>query len=179
MNEALQAMKCLWSQSIVLALLLLAVPLVRAEDADIVINEIMYHPPDDLEAMEYIELYNSGGTPVDLSGWKFTKGIGYTFPAGTVIQPDDYLVVCRMLDEFRVVYGEDITALGDFKKSLSNKGERITDYDIQWLKRIHTESRNNQYLIERNPDYARVYTRSVSLFAEITAKALENEKAGR
>ena len=41
-------------------------------DSDIIINEIMYNPsgslgPDD--KYEYVELYNRGSTPVDLSGW--------------------------------------------------------------------------------------------------------------
>ena len=99
--------------------------LAQGDDKNIVINEIMYHPPSDLEGEEFIELYNTGKTPVDLSGWKFTKGIRYTFPQGTIIEPDGYLVVCRALDEFRAAYGEDIIAVGNFKRKLSNRGEQV------------------------------------------------------
>ena len=59
-----------------------------------------------------------------------------------------------------------------------NAGQRITDYDILWLKRVYSDSRQTQYMVERYPEYTKIYVSSISLFAEITAKALENEKAG-
>ncbi len=59
-----------------------------------------------------------------------------------------------------------------------NLGERISDYDILWLKRVYDDSRQAELLIERNPEYTRVFVRAVGLYAEITAKALANEKAG-
>ena len=67
-----------------LGLLLIAL-LPCAADARVVINEIFYHAPDGIEDLEYIELHNSGEDAVDLSGWKFTKGLKFTFPAGTKI----------------------------------------------------------------------------------------------
>ncbi|MFC1717798.1 lamin tail domain-containing protein, partial [Candidatus Poribacteria bacterium] len=97
-----------------LVLLFLVISPTQADGGGIVINEIMYHPPNDLEAEEYVELYNSGGTPVDLSGWKFTKGISYTFPEGTTIRPDNYLVICRSMNGFRAAYGRGGKVLGDF-----------------------------------------------------------------
>jgi len=36
--------------------------------ADVVINEVMYHPPGDRDELQFIELANSGTAPVDLSG---------------------------------------------------------------------------------------------------------------
>jgi hypothetical protein len=112
--------------SFALVLLPLVILSAQAENKNIVINEIMYHPPDELEAEEYIELYNPGKTSVDLSGWEFIKGIKYTFPKGIIIEPDGYLVICRVLDEFRAAYGDDIIALGNFKGSLRNSGECVT-----------------------------------------------------
>ena len=66
------------------------VPAARSEASkvNIVINEIMYHPPTEFEGEEYIELYNRGKTSVDVSGWKFTKGILYTFPLSTITEPN-------------------------------------------------------------------------------------------
>ena len=61
-----------WNLSITLFALFLIVSLAWANDGNIVINEVMYHPPNDLEAEEFIELYNSGNETADLSGWKFT-----------------------------------------------------------------------------------------------------------
>ena len=86
----------------------------EASKVNIVINEIMYHPPTEFEGEEYIELYNRGKTPVDVSGWKFTKGIVYTFPLSTIIEPNSYLVVCRVLDDFQATFGNKIPALGNF-----------------------------------------------------------------
>jgi len=57
-----------------------------------VITEIHYHPVVVGQA-EYIELTNPGGAPLDLAGYSFSKGITYTFPEGTVLNPGDYLVI--------------------------------------------------------------------------------------
>jgi hypothetical protein len=49
-------------------------------DNDIIINEIMYHPISEDGGDEFVELYNKGTEPVDISGWRFTSGISYTIP---------------------------------------------------------------------------------------------------
>lgn len=94
---------------------------------DIVINEIMYAPisgnPDD----EYIELYNQGAEPADLSDWRFLAGINFTFPAKTILFPDNYLVVAKNAARLRTNYPHLTAAntLGDFQGRLSNRGQRI------------------------------------------------------
>jgi spore coat protein H len=91
----------------------------------IVINEIMYHPPDDRDDLQFIELLNSGGQSVDLSGWHFTKGIKYSFPAGTRLEVGGYLVLCRDRAAFAKQYGADVPLVGPFEGRLSHDGERI------------------------------------------------------
>ena len=49
--------------------------------ATVVINEIHYHPLSEDIREEYIELLNTGTTTVDLTGWRFSNSIDYTFPA--------------------------------------------------------------------------------------------------
>ena len=44
---------------------------------------------------EYIEIYNDSDAAVDISGWKFTRGIGFEFPEGTSIGAYDYIVIAR------------------------------------------------------------------------------------
>src|SRR5947209_7558578 len=66
-----------------LCLLLLGSP---GANARVVINEIFYHAPADIEDLEYVELYNSGDQAVDLSGWTFTKGIKFKFVSGARIE---------------------------------------------------------------------------------------------
>ncbi|MCH7728253.1 MAG: hypothetical protein IH991_17510, partial [Planctomycetes bacterium] len=47
-------------------------------------------------------------------------------PAGTIIEPNGHLVICRVLDEFQATFGDQITALGNFSGLLRNSGERVT-----------------------------------------------------
>lgn len=95
----------------------------------IVINEIMYHPYENDDNLEYIELYNRGNHAVDLSGWSFSKGLAFVFPVGTTLEPDEYLVVARNQATISQKYG--ITnVIGDFTGSLSNEGEKTELVDI-------------------------------------------------
>ncbi|MBN1418648.1 MAG: lamin tail domain-containing protein [Planctomycetes bacterium] len=105
-----------------------------AED-DVVINEIMYHPigdddpldPDDPdpEDLQYVELYNRGERTIDLTGWRFARGIDYTFPARS-IAPGEFLVVAKSPARVRAVYGlaEDVV-LGPFGGELADDGELL------------------------------------------------------
>ena len=63
----------------------------------IIINEVMYHPPD-LNALdnvrdEFIELHNVTTSTVDVSGWKLKGGSDFVISAGTTIRPGDYVLV--------------------------------------------------------------------------------------
>jgi len=95
--------------------------------ASVVINEIFYHSPGDLDDLEYVELFNSGAGTVDLAGWKFTAGIEYVFPAGATIPPQGYLVLCKQKELLNEFYG--IEPFGLFSGSLSNGGETLTLVD--------------------------------------------------
>ncbi len=105
----------------------------------VVINEVMYHPPNDLDNLQYVELLNASSATVDISGWSFTKGITFVFPANTRLNPGAFLVVCRSVADFSAYYGKSIPALGDFSGKLSHGGERLELLDAQkkvvdWMK---------------------------------------------
>ncbi len=109
-------------------LLIVAMGWAQPGRAEVVINEIMYHPRVDGANGEYVELYNTGTETVDLSGWSFTEGIDFLFPRGTVIPGGGYLVVCRNEIFLRQFYamGADILTTGNYApSSLSNAGEEI------------------------------------------------------
>lgn len=97
--------------------------LVQSAGARVVINEVMYHAPEDLEDLEYVELYNSEAAPVDIGNWSFTKGVKLRFPAGTKIPGNGFIVVARNADRLREFY--KVQAAGVFAQKLSNDGERI------------------------------------------------------
>ena len=100
-----------------------APPLLR----DIVINEIMYNPISGRADDEYVELHNRGAAPVNVGGWRFIAGLGYTIPAGTVIPAGGYLVVAENAAHLLTNYAglSSTTTLGNFNGSLANGGERL------------------------------------------------------
>jgi len=95
---------------------------------DIVINEIMYHPSDDLgadEDYEYVEIYNNDTAYVDLSGWYFSQGFEYIFPQDTGLDVGEYLVIARNPDSISSHYGIE-NVVGPFiDGGLSNSGDDI------------------------------------------------------
>lgn len=98
---------------------------------DLVVNEIMYHPMlDEGERGEYVELYNRGAAVLDLSGFRFTDGIAFQFPEGTMLGPGAYLVVARDPAYVRETYGIDNVA-GPASGALANDGERIAIADAR------------------------------------------------
>ena len=93
--------------------------------AGVVINEIMYHPPNDQKSLEYVELHNPGSVEADLSGWSFAKGIEFRFPNGAKIPPGGYLVVCRDRTRFAAQYGGTIPTAGNFSGKLSHHKQHV------------------------------------------------------
>ena len=100
-------------------------PITTTVPYPVVINEIQYHPASGNHGEEYIELYNTGLMTVDLSGWRFSDGIVYTFPLSITIPPGRFLVVGHDPPTVEALYG--ITGVvGPFEGGrLANEGERI------------------------------------------------------
>ncbi len=96
-----------------------------------------YTPVD--AAYEFIELYNRGPDPIDISGWGFTSGIALdppehrhvpvrVFPASTIIQSHAYFVGSSNMTVFQNVSGQ----AADFSfapSGLSSSGETVTLVD--------------------------------------------------
>ena len=100
----------------------------------LVINEIMYHPIDNDNRKEYVEIYNVGPIAFDLTGYNLSDGLDYDFPPGTTVAAGGYIVVARDPALIRSIYGlsegavvgpETPEALADFGV-LRNSGERLT-----------------------------------------------------
>jgi hypothetical protein len=62
--------------------------------AQVVIDEIHYHPATG-SSLEFIELYNPGGSEVPLGGWRIDGDSPYSFPDGSRILPRGRIVVAR------------------------------------------------------------------------------------
>jgi len=97
----------------------------------LVISEIMYHPlprPGHIytnqlglvtNSLEFIEIFNTRGEPEDLSYWKLSGDISYTFPSNTVIPGGGFLVVARSPQAVEDAYGIE-GVLGPFTNNLPN-----------------------------------------------------------
>ena len=95
--------------------------------SDVVINEIMFNPVSNNEDDEYVELYNRGTAPVNMSGWRFNDGIEFALPANTILPAGGYLVIAKNAGRMRTNYSNlnAANALGNFRGNLSNAGERL------------------------------------------------------
>ena len=106
----------------------LIVPLSSAL-ANVVITEIMYHPVSDLDEDEFIELYNTSGTTVNLENWRM-NGINYSFGSGASIGPNAYLVLARDANYFYATYGFSPDYAYDINEGrLQNDGETLQVID--------------------------------------------------
>jgi hypothetical protein len=90
----------------------------------VVINEIMYNPQ--VPNAQYIELYNrSPNITFDLSGWQL-QGVGYTFPAGSMIRPNSFLVLAANRQAFATAYGPTNLVWDIFPGALPASGKLLT-----------------------------------------------------
>jgi hypothetical protein len=80
------------------------------------------------------------------------------------------MVMLQHLNEHRLPHALKL------KDSVDN-GALLTDYDREFLKEAAEEARFIPALLERQPQYEPLAHQVFSLFEQITAKALENEKA--
>ena len=99
--------------------------------AQVVINEIMYRPgtgfPENTR-LEFIELHNPTGAPVNVSGWAITSGASLRHSCGHDSSPRAAIVVIAA-DPAQVQTAYGITGvLGPWAAgaTLSNNGEKIT-----------------------------------------------------
>jgi len=87
----------------------------------IIISEIMYHPPDrsDGKNLEYIELYNSNPWYEDISGYRISGEVDFTFPAGTFLAARSYVAIAASPSDLQSVYGS-LPVTGPYTNRLSN-----------------------------------------------------------
>ncbi|MFC1650030.1 CotH kinase family protein [Candidatus Latescibacterota bacterium] len=110
--------------------------------SNIVINEINYNSSEDFNPGDWIELYNTDESPVDISGWTFKDEDDahyFELPSNTIIDANAYLVLSGDETLFQSVFPEVNNCVGSFGFGLSAQGEVIRLYDandglVDWLK---------------------------------------------
>ncbi len=91
------------------------------------ITELMFYPPDEAD-VEFLEICNTGGEAVDLTGVRVREGIEFSFEDSDVtsLEPGFYVVIVKNRDVFDRRYaGEEILVAGEYRGELSDLGERI------------------------------------------------------
>jgi len=88
----------------------------------LVITEIMYNPPESgNDTLEFIELFNHDNVSIDLTGYYFSDGVTFTFPAAT-LNPGEYFLIAVDSVAFQSFYGMMAYQFGG---ALSNSGELL------------------------------------------------------
>jgi hypothetical protein len=62
-------------------------------------------------------------------------------------------------------------------KEKLDKGECLSEGDIEFLQRIFENAQKVTAETDNYPEYQSLYSKAIELYEEITAKALENEQA--
>lgn len=97
-----------------------------SENTGILINEIMYAPLASAGFAEFIELYHAGTAAIQLDGYAFVSGVGFTFPAGVTMNPGEYLV---LTNQYGVYAGKGYQVFQWTNGDLSDTGESISLVD--------------------------------------------------
>ena len=89
-------------------------------------SEIMYHAAAsaDTNSMEFIELFNTDPLARDISGFRVSGDVDYTFPPDTVVAFRSYVVVARNPDAVEQAYGLQ-NVFGPYTGNLPNNGGTV------------------------------------------------------
>lgn len=91
---------------------------------------VVFSPASGNQAEEYIQLTNPNAAAVDISNWKLSEAVDFTFEPGTVISGNGSLYVTPHKPTFRAMAarpngGNSNFLVGDYKGHLSSFGETI------------------------------------------------------
>ena len=95
--------------------------------ATLIVSEISYFPAAPHGNAEFIELWNTGTTPLDLAGARFIEGVDFTFPAGSTLLAGERVLIVKDVAAFETLHGTGKPIAGIFagETGLSNTGERL------------------------------------------------------
>jgi hypothetical protein len=110
------------------------VPSAQLASPTINIGVVEFSPATGNQDEEYIELINPGSVAIDISDWKLSEAVSFTFESGTVIPGNKSLYVTPHRPTFRAKAtrpssGNSNFLVGDYSGHLSSFGETIRVLD--------------------------------------------------
>ena len=101
--------------------------------SSVTISEINYNSNDTIDTHDWFELENLTSETLDVSFWSVYDGNEfntYTFPMGTYILPDSFLVVMKDEADFVAIHPGVTNRVGSLTWGLGNGGDEITIRDF-------------------------------------------------
>jgi hypothetical protein len=102
----------------------------------VVINEINYNSHAQFNPEDWIELYNNSESAIDISGWELQDADAahrFYFSPNTVLDIQNYLVVCRDTSAFKSFFPGVKNFVGNFNFGLNQNGESIRLFNKQHI----------------------------------------------
>ncbi|MFC1759297.1 lamin tail domain-containing protein, partial [Planctomycetota bacterium] len=107
---------------------------------DIVISEVHYNPAAPVgvaaDDLEFVELTNSSGVPLDLSQWQLAKSVDFTIPTGFIMPADSSIIIVGFdpandakIDQFEKAYliPDDAMILGPYSDATDPNADQLDD----------------------------------------------------
>ncbi|MND64759.1 hypothetical protein D3C80_561050 [compost metagenome] len=128
-------------------------PVYAGKPGDVIFTELFPNPSHqiDLPTSEFVELYNTSDSVINLKGWKYADVTTiYTFNEG-VINPKEYLILCSKNDTSNYLHYGKTLGLSPWP-SLNNSGDLLTlknaegavinqvNYSDAWYRDTHKKS---------------------------------------
>lgn len=133
---------------------LLTTLFIQLGQTQMVINEIMYNPPESgTDFLEYIEFYNAGNSAINLKDYYIKDAVVFTFP-DTLVKAGGFVVICVDSVKLDSIFG--IKAFEWPSGGLRNTDEVITLLDggdnfvdsVHYFSSWHNETNGNGASLE-------------------------------
>ncbi len=110
-----------------------AVFLLSFTSAQVVINEVLFHPICPEANQEFVEILNVGDSAIDLSGWRIAdnNAVDDLFPDNPVLNPGEYAVILEAdyEDCFETVFPDEVNLIyvddNSIGNGLGNSGDML------------------------------------------------------
>ena len=104
------------------------------EEYPVIFNEISYNQDNNFASGDWVEIYNRSDDAIDLTDWVFKDedlSHTFTFPQNTILNENEYLVICSNQILFSSVYPNVDNYISEFDFGLSGGGELLRLYNSE------------------------------------------------